>query len=313
MVQDQHPAHVLKGRARARRRETLAAFGFLTPWLIGLFVFILGPIVVSLIFSLTDYNIVNPEKTRFVGLDNYKRALAEDPLFWQSLRVTFYFSVLAIPANLIVGFALAFLLNKGVRGVVGFRTLFYLPAVISGVVVTLLWIWILNPRLGLFNYLLSLVGIDGPNWLYSTEWVIPSLVLISLWGIGQSTLIYLAMLQAIPTQLYEAADIDGAGPFSRLWRITIPMVTPAIFFNLILGLIANFQYFTTAYVGTSGGPQNASLFYALYLYQNAFQYFKMGYASALAWLLFIVVAALTLVLFKTGGIWVFYQEDKGRT
>lgn len=301
-----------KPHRRARRREALAAYGFLTPWMIGFVIFTIGPIIVSLFFSLTNYNIVNPDRTHMVGLENYRHALFEDPLFWKSMRVTIYYSLLALPANLVVGFLLALVLNKAVRGMIAFRTIYYLPAVMSGVVVTLLWVWIFNPKLGLFNWLLSLVGITGPAWLYDTSTVIPSLVIISLWGIGQTTLIYLAMLQAIPTELYEAAEIDGARPWSRLWRITLPMVTPAIFFNLVLGLIANFQYFTTAYVGTQGGPQNASLFYGLYLYENAFQYFKMGYASALAWLLFVVIAALTFVLFKTGGIWVFYQEDKGR-
>jgi len=184
--------------------------------------------------------------------------------------------------------------------------------VISGVVVTLLWLWILNPRFGLVNYLLGLIHIEGPGWIFSADWVIPSFVLISLWGIGRTMLIYLAMLQAIPTHLYEAAEIDGAGSVRRLRYITLPLVTPAIFFNMVLGLIDSFQFFTTAYVATKGGPAGASMFYALYLYLNAFQYFNMGYASALAWILFIVVAALTAILFKTGAIWVFYQDREAR-
>lgn len=299
-------------RLDARGREALAAYVFLAPWLIGLVVFILGPVVVSFVVSLTDYAILTPDQTHFVGLANYTNAFAQDPTFWQSLRVTLYYSALALPLNLIVGFALAQLLNTNVPGIAFFRSLYYLPAVISGVVVTFLWLWILNPRLGLLNYLLGLVHIQGPSWMFSADWVIPSFVLISLWGVGRTMLIYLAMLQSIPSHLYEAAEIDGAGPARRLRHVTLPLVTPAVFFNLVLGLIDSFQYFTSAYVATKGGPAGASMFYALYLYLNAFQYFHMGYASALAWLLFALVAVLTVVMFKTSAIWVFYQDQEAR-
>ena len=271
--------------------------------------FILGPIVISLVLSFTDYDIVNPSGTRFIGAENYTRALSADPVFWKSVRVTVTYSLMSLPLHLLVGFLLSLLLNHNLRGIAWFRSFYYLPAVISGVVVTLLWMWILNPRFGLVNYLLSLVGVRGPNWFFSPAWVLPSFVLISLWGIGPTTLIYLAMLQAIPTHLYEAAEIDGAGALARLRYITLPLVTPAIFFNLVLGLIGNFQFFTTAYVGTQGGPQNASRFYALYLFEMAFKRFKMGYASAMAWILVVIVALCTWALFRTGAIWVYYQDE----
>lgn len=297
----------------ARTRQTAAAYAFLSPWIAGMVLFIVGPIVISLILSFTDYDIVNPSQTSFVGVDNYTRAFANDPVFWKSVRVTITYSLMSLPLHLVVGFALSLLLNHRLRGISWFRSLYYLPAVISGVAVTLLWVWILNPRFGLVNHLLSLVGVQGPDWFFSTTWVLPSFVLISLWGIGPTTLIYLAMLQAIPTHLYEAAEIDGAGALARLRHITLPLVTPAIFFNLVLGLIGSFQFFTTAYVGTKGGPQNASRFYALYLFDLAFRSFKMGYASALAWILLVVVALCTWVLFRTGAIWVYYQDEGHKT
>ena len=297
-------------RLTASTREALAAYLFLAPWLVGLLVFTLGPVVVSLVASFTDYAILTPGQTHFVGWANYANAFTQDPLFWHTLRVTLYYSALALPLNLIIGFGLAQLLNTNLPGIAIFRSLYYLPAVISGVVVTLLWLWILNPRFGLVNYLLGLVHVAGPGWMFSADWVIPSFVLISLWGIGRTMLIYLAMLQAIPTPLYEAAEIDGAGSLRRLRYVTLPLVTPAVFFNMVLGLIDSFQFFTTAYVATKGGPADASMFYALYLYLNAFQYFNMGYAAALAWILFAVVAVLTIILFRTGAIWVFYQDQE---
>ena len=295
----------------ARGREALAAYLFISPWVIGFLALILGPMLASLAASFSDYAVLHPEQTRWVGLANYQRALFEDPTFRQSLRVTTTYSLFAVLADLLVGFLLALLLNINFRGVTFFRTLYYMPAVISGVVVSLMFLWIFNPQFGLANYLLRLVGLPGLPWVYSPQWVLPSLVIMSLWGVGRSTLIYLASLQSIPTHLYEAAAIDGAGALQRLLRITIPLVTPAILFNLVLGLIDRLQTFTEAFVVTQGGPQNASLFYVLYLYRNAFTYFKMGYASALAWILFLITLVLTLLIFRSATRWVHYQ-DEGR-
>jgi multiple sugar transport system permease protein len=200
------------------------------------------------------------------------------------------------------------MLNRDIKGVAWFRTIFYLPSVISGVAVSLLWMWIFNPDFGILNHLLwKFFRIQGPAWIASEEWVIPSLIIMSLWGIGGGIVIYLAGLQGIPTELYEAAEIDGAGGWRKLINITLPMISPVIFFNLVMGIIGSFQVFTQAYVMTNGGPNNASLFMVLYLYRNAFQYFSMGYASAIAWILFMIIMALTMLVFKSSPMWVYYE------
>ncbi|MBA2573345.1 MAG: sugar ABC transporter permease [Nocardioidaceae bacterium] len=261
----------------------------------------------SLILSFTDYNLVTTASTSFVGDDNYRRALLDDPLVLQSLRVTSYYATLAVALDLVVGLCLALLLNTGFRAIGAIRTIYYLPAAVSGVAVSLLWLWIFQPSGGLANGLLDLVGLPGINWVYSTTWVIPAFVLMSLWGVGRSAFIYLAILQRIPTNLYEAAAVDGAGPLRRLFRITVPLVTPAILLNLVLGIIGNFQTFTQAFVISEGGPANASLFYTLYLYRNAFRYFRIGYASALAWILFALLLTLTLLVFRSSRRWVYYE------
>ena len=290
------------------RREERYFFLFISPWVFGFLLFTAGPILASIFFSFNIYDVIQPP--RWTGLDNY-RGLFKDRLFWQSLKVTASYSAGAVPLGIVLSLAVALVLNRDIRGVSVFRTVFYLPSVISGVAVSLLFMWIFNSDFGILNYLLwKLFGIRGPAWLMSTTWVIPSLVLMSLWGIGGGIIIYLAGLQGIPTELYEAAEIDGAGSRARLARITIPMMTPVIFFNLVTGIIGSFQVFTQAYVMTAGGPHNASLFYVLYLYRNAFYYFKMGYASALAWVLFLVVLVLTLMVFKSSPAWVYYEARR---
>jgi multiple sugar transport system permease protein len=202
---------------------------------------------------------------------------------------------------------LAVLLNQDVRGLSIYRTIFYLPSVVSGVAVAMLWLWVFNPELGVVNSLLGIVGIEGPKWFASSKWALTTFIITSLWGIGGGMVIYLAGLQGVPTSLYEAAELDGATAWHRFWHITIPMTSPVIFFNLIMGIIGSFQVFTGGYVITNGGPANATLFYVLYLYRNAFQYFKMGYASALAWILFIVILVLTLLMFRLVGGLVYYE------
>ena len=291
------------------RRESLWAYAFISPWIVGFLVFTLGPMLASLYFSFTDYNIIDPPT--WTGIDNYQKALFGDPLFWHSLQRTLYFAALALPLGLIFGFMMAVLLNQDIPGVNVWRTIYFLPSVIAGVAVALLWTRIFNPRVGILNpFLQNVLGIDNPpGWLQDPDWAIPALVIMSLWGVGGSMIIYLAGLQGIPTTLYEAAKIDGANNRQRFWNVTLPLMTPVIFYNLVIGLIGAFQYFTEVYVATSGegGPVRSTLVYNLYLYQNAFKFFDMGYASALAWILFLLVLLVTLLVFRSSPMWVFYE------
>jgi len=297
------------------KRESAAGYFFITPWLIGFILLTLGPMVASLYFSFTDYNIVQPPV--WTGLKNYTR-LFNDPLFWQSLRVTLSFAVLSLPTGLAFGFLLALLLNQQIPGVRLWRTLYFLPSVLPGVAVTLLWVILLNPQLGVVNLLLDKFGIDGPGWLNDPDWALPSLAIIALWGVGQNMIIYLAGLQGVPVDLYDAAKVDGAGTWHRFRYVTLPMMTPVLFYNLVLGLIGTFSYFTQAYVAGAayndvGGPVRSTLVYNLYLYQNAFRYNEMGYASAMAWVLFVIVLALTAMIFRSSSLWVYYEgELRGR-
>jgi multiple sugar transport system permease protein len=289
------------------RQEERAFYLFILPWLVGFIIFTAGPILASFYYSFNFYDVVTP--ARWVGLQNYAD-LMKDTLFWQSLRVTAVYSVGAVTTGIIASLAVALLLNRDIHGVAVFRTIYYLPSVISGVAVSLLWMWILNSDFGIINFLLwKLFHIDGPSWIMSRTWVIPSLILMSLWGIGGSIVIYLARLQGIPTELYEAAEIDGANYWRRMANITLPLMTPVIFFNMITGVIGSFQVFTQAYVMTNGGPNNASLFYVLYLYRNAFRYWRMGYASAQAWILFLVLLVLTAIMLYTSKRWVYYDAE----
>jgi multiple sugar transport system permease protein len=311
------------------RREALAGYAFIIPWVIGFLVFTVGPMLASLYYSFTDYNIIDPP--RWVGLDNYLRVFSGipeylmtgdprqlgDPLFWKSLQVTLYFAALALPLNLLFSFILAVLLNQRVPGVNIWRTIYFLPSIIAGVAVALLWVRILNPKVGILNvFLQDVVGIaQPPGWLQDPSWAIPALVIMSLWGVGGSMIIYLAGLQGISTELYDAAKVDGANAWHRFWAVTLPMMTPVVFYNLVLGTIGTFQYFTEVYVATSGtgDPQRATLFYNLYLYQNAFSYFDMGYASTMAWILFVIVLGLTALIFRSSEAWVFYEGQlRGR-
>lgn len=303
-----------KWRLTLLRREALWAYSFISPWIVGFLLFTLGPMLASLYFSFTDYNIIHAPI--WVGFKNYQRAFFGDPLFWHSLQRTIYFASLALPLGLLFGFFLAVLLNQDIPGVNVWRTIYFLPSVISGVAVALLWLRIFNPRMGFLNpFLQNVVGIDNPpRWLQDPAWAIPALVIISLWGVGGSMIIYLAGLQGIPTTLYEAAKIDGASSRQRFFHVTLPLMTPVIFYNLVIGLIGAFQYFTEVYVATSGagGPVRATLVYNLYLYQNAFKFFEMGYASALAWILFVLVLGVTLLVFKSSPMWVFYEGQVRR-
>jgi multiple sugar transport system permease protein len=290
------------------RREAAAGYLFVSPWIIGFILLTLGPMLASLYFSFTDYNVVDPP--RWIGTQNYTQ-LFVDPLFWQSLKVTLYFAVLSLPSGLVLGFLLAVLLNQKIPGVKLWRTLYFLPSVLSGVAVTLLWIILFNPQIGAINQLLETIGIKGPGWLNDPDWAIPSLAIMALWGVGSNIIIYLAGLQGVPVDLYDAAKVDGASSWQRFRSITIPMMTPVLFYNLILGLIGTFSYFTQVYVVTdgSGGPARSTLVYNLYLYQNAFRYFDMGYASAMAWVLFVIILVLTGMIFKSSSAWVYYEGE----
>lgn len=290
------------------RREAAAGYLFVSPWIMGFLLLTLGPMIVSLYFSFTRYNIVDPPQ--WIGTANYVR-LFNDPLFWQSLGVTLKFAVMALPSGLVLGFILALLLNQKIPGVNLWRTLYFLPSVLSGVAVTLLWVLLFNPQLGVVNQLLGQIGIKGPGWLNDPNWAVPSLVIMGLWGVGQNMIIYLAGLQGVPQDLYDAAKVDGANNIHRFRYVTLPMMTPVLFYNLILGLIGTFSYFTQVYVATGGegGPARSTLFYNLYLYQNAFKYNEMGYASAMAWVLFIVVLALTALIFRSSSVWVYYEGE----
>lgn len=294
------------------RREAIWAYTLIGPWIIGFIVFTLGPMIASLIFSFTDYSITKP--ATFIGLKNFIDMFGNDYRFWLSLRITFTYALVAIPMGLVAGLLLALLLNTKVPGIAFWRTAYYTPSVVSGVAVAILWSYLFNPRFGIINWLLGLVlnpiGVTQlPGWLSSPVWALPALIIMSLWGVGGGMIIYLAGLQGIPTSLYEAAQIDGANAIQSFFKITLPLITPVLFYNLVTGIIGTFQIFTSVYVMTSGGPAESTLFYNLYLYNNAFRYGRMGYASALAWMLFLLVLVLTLLTFRSSAAWVYYEGE----
>jgi len=291
------------------RREAAAGYLFILPWLLGLLIFILGPILVSFYYSLSEFDVVRAPV--FIGGENYAR-LIDDRLFWQALKVTSIYVFVSTPLALIFSFALALLMNQRVKLLGLWRTLFYVPTLVPVIASTMLWLWIFNPEFGLLNTLLRYVGIEGPLWLGHSRWALPSLILMSLWTVGGPMLIYLAGLQGIPTDLYEAAEVDGAGAWAKFRAVTLPMMTPVIFFNLVMNMIFAFQVFTQPFIMTQGGPRYATLFYVLYLYQNAFQFFRMGYAAALAWVLFVLILLLTVLVFRSSAMWVFYEGEVRR-
>ena len=301
------------GQERAREiRKVLLGLLFISPWIVGFLWLTLYPMVASLYYSFTDYQIL--DTPRFAGLANYQGLLFHDKLFWTSVGNTLYYAGVSLPLGTVVSILLAWLLDRKVRFMSFYRTIYYVPTVVPAVASVMLWAWILNPKVGLINYLLGLVGIRGPGWFNDPNWSKPGLIVLGLWGMGTAVVIYLAGLQDVPVQLYEAASLDGANAAQRLFFVTIPLLTPTILFNVVMGLINAFQYFTQAFVagafsggtGVFGGPQNSMLFYNLYLYRNAFSYYKMGYASAMAWLLLLAVLAVTLAILKSTGRWVQY-------
>lgn len=288
-----------------KNEDTITGWLMVSPWIIGFLVFFLGPMISSLVLSFMEWDLISPPE--FVGINNYVEMFVVDPLAMHSLRITLTLAFFSIPINIVIGLAIAMLLNTKIKGLAIFRTIYYLPAVLAGVAVALLWRWIFSSEFGLLNLGLSLIGIEGPAWLSNKTTALPSFVIMRIWGVGAMMVIYLAGLQSIPTEYYEAAEIDGANWFQRTFKITLPLLTPTIFFQLIVGLIFTMQIFTEPLMMTNGGPANATLFYILYLYRQAFQYFNMGYASALAWLFFLVVLLLTLFTFRSARSWVYYE------
>ncbi|MBM4456203.1 MAG: sugar ABC transporter permease [Chloroflexi bacterium] len=293
-----------RGLSPLRRREAILGYLFISPWVLGFLFFTLGPFLASMYLSLTDYTILRAGE--WVGLKNYIRAFTREPLFWTSLYNTAWYVVFVVPTRIVLGFLLALLLNTKVRGLAAWRTFFYMPTVTPIVATTILWLFLLNPNFGMINYALSLLGIEPLPWLTSPTWSKPALFLMSLWWVGGNMVIFLAGLQGIPQHLYEAAELDGANAWHRLIHVTIPMMTPTIFFNLIMNIIGTFQVFTQAFIMTGGGPLNSTRFYMLYLYDHAFRFFEMGYASALAWVLFVIIMIFTLLTLRSSERWVFY-------
>lgn len=288
------------------KREERHFFFFISPWLLGFLIFTLYPMIFSVILVFTNMDMTGSGK--FIGFANIIRAFVQDPLFYKSLLNTLYFVLVSVPVSLILAFLIALLLNQKIRGVGFFRTSFYIPYITSGVAVTLLWGWIFNAQYGLINYFLSLFGISGPSWLSDTKWAMPAIIIMGVWTIGNSIIITLAGLQDIPEQLYESAEIDGANGLVKVMRITLPLVTPTLYFNLIMGIIGGFQIFMQPYILTEGGPSYATYTYMMHIYNHGFKYSEMGYASTLAWLLFIVIMIITQIVNRTSKYWVYYDN-----
>ncbi|WP_062217898.1 carbohydrate ABC transporter permease [Streptomyces sp. NBRC 109706] len=291
----------------ARRKKEAALFYlFISPWILGFLAFTLGPMAASVYFSLTDWDSFT--EPVFVGLDNYVRLLTDDPLFWQVLRNTFYYAGVAVPLGLLIGLWLANLLTKRVRMRKVFRTLIYLPTLVPLVATAMIFKMLLAPE-GLVNDGLGILGIDGPSWLLDSIWSKPALIMLAVWQSGAATVLLMAAMKGIPREFYEAAEIDGASRVRQFWSITVPQVTPVIFFNLVTGMIAAFQVFSQVYILTEGGPNNSSQTMVPYLFNQAFSYYHMGYASAISWLLFLVILGLTLAVFRLSRRWVFYENE----
>jgi multiple sugar transport system permease protein len=286
-------------------RLMLKGLAFLSPWLVGFFCFTLLPLVLSFYYSLCRFTLLQPPK--FIGLDNYT-TLARDQLFWLAIRNTFAYAAIAIPSGLLVSLGLAMLLNVKIPAQSIWRAIIFLPSLVPTVASAMLWMWLLNSKLGLINVGLSKIGINGPAWLASPRWALPALAFMSVWGVGNAVVIYLAGLQDVPRELYEAAELDGASIFARMRHVTLPVLSPVIFFNLVIAIIGLMQVFDIPYIMTGGGPAHSTYFISMYLYDNAFVYLHMGYASAMAWVMLLIVLILTAAAFWTSNRWVHYQN-----
>jgi multiple sugar transport system permease protein len=277
---------------------------FTSPFILGVLLFWVGPMLYSIYLVTQDWNIITPPE--YVGLRNFQRLL-EDPLVAKTLGNTAYYTFIGVPLQLIVAFALALMLNQNVRGLSIYRTIYYLPAITPAVAFAVVWIQILNPEFGVLNSILHWFGIAPIKWLFDPTWAKPAFILMSLWLTGFQMVIFLAGLQGVPKELHEAASIDGANSWRRFWNVTVPIISPVIFFNLVIGIIGSFQVFTAAFIMTDGGPQDSTLFMVLYIYRNAFEYFKMGYAATLAWVLFLIIMVFTAIQFFLSNRWVYYE------
>jgi len=285
-------------------RQIRVGYAFISPFILGLIFWLLVPMLVSIWLVAQDWDLITPP--RFAGLGNIER-LIHDPMFFQSVKVTAYYACVSVPLSIVIAFSAALLMNTKVRGINVFRTIYYMPSIVPAVANAVMWSWILNTQFGLLNQLLRSVAGVRIRWLQDPQWAMPALMIMSFWSFGGSMVIYLAGLQGIPEALYEAADIDGAGRWAKLRHVTIPLMSPQIFFTLIMGIIGSFQTFAAGYLMTGGGPENATLFYVLYLYRNGFQFFRMGYAATLAWVLFFIILGLTMLVFRGIGSRVHYE------
>ncbi len=295
----------------SRQSEALTGILMASPWILGFIIFIAGPMLISLYLSFTRWDLFT--EPRWIGLRNFEQLFLRDAKFLLSLKVTTIYAFVSVPLQVSLGLVLANLLNQKIRLLGFFRTVYYLPSVIGGIAVAVMFRWIFGTQFGLINSMLATLGIQGPSWLGDPDLVLVSFILMSMWGAGASMLIYLGALQGIPSELYEAADVDGAGNLARFLRITVPMMTPVIFFNMIMGIITALQEFVLPFIMTRGGPANSSTFLVLYLYRNAFELFKMGYASAIAWIIFIYIMVLTVFIIRSSSMWVYYEGSlKGR-
>lgn len=300
---------VVQKRRSAFSRH-LTAYLFISPWILGFLFFTLGPLLFSLTMSFHDWPVVG-ERT-FIGFDNYRTMLFDDPQFWESLWITAKFAAIYVPFNIVMSFLIALMLHHATFASGFFRTAFYLPSVISGVALVTIWSWIYSREYGLLNFMLSLVGIDGPNWLGDPGLAIIAIIIASLWGFGGTMLILLTGLKAIPKELYEAATVSGVPGWAQMLFITLPMLGPMLLFTFITSIIAAFQQLTIALLMTKGGPLGSTYFFAMYIYDNAFKYFDMGYAAAGSWIMFIIVLALSLLVMRWSSAWVYYEgEMKG--
>lgn len=279
------------------------------PWLIGFIIFGLYPMIMSIYYSLCRYDVLRIPQ--FIGLGNYQKLLFEDPYFWTSIENTLFYTALRVPFSIIGSLLLAVLVNNAVKGVKLFRTVYFIPSIVTGVVLSVVWLWMFNPQFGLINSFLAFMGIPGPLWLLDPDWSKPAMVLMSVWSIGGGRmLVFLAAIQNIPLHLYEAVDIDGGGWWAKFKNVTVPMLSPVIFLWTVMEIIFSLQVFVEAYIMTQGGPLNSTMFYNLYLYNKAFNDFEMGYASALAWLLLIISLIITVFQFWISRKWVYYEGNK---
>lgn len=287
--------------------RTATPYLFIMPWIIGFLVFTIGPLILSLIMSFFNWPLT--ADPTFVGLGNYIEMFTQDKQFWKSLSISLKYAAIFVPLNMGIALFLAMLITQPIKGVKLFRTIYYIPAVISGVAVSIIWSWILNGDYGVLNYLLSLIGIEGPQWLVDPAWAIFGVILASAFGVGTMMLIFYTDIKNIPIDVYEAASIDGASPARQFFSITLPIITPTILFNLITSIISSFQQVTLVMLLTNGGPLKSTYFYGLYTYNNAFKHHKLGYASANAWVMFIIILVLTAIVFRSSSAWVFYETE----